>query len=93
MSAGRLTTNQSRLSRDNRQLPKRGNLGQAVIRKLRISAIILLALATPVGLLGMVGMDSAGAPDAIAAIKQFSKALLCSTCAPGEDFKVKGSVR
>ena len=32
-------------------------------------------------------------PDAIAAMKQFSEALLCSTCAPGEALKVKGSVQ
>jgi hypothetical protein len=32
-------------------------------------------------------------PDAIAAMRQFSEALLCSTCAPGEDLKVKGSVQ
>jgi integrase len=32
-------------------------------------------------------------PDAIAAMKQFSEALLCSTCAPGESLKVKDSVQ
>jgi hypothetical protein len=32
-------------------------------------------------------------PDAIAAMKQFSEALLCSTCAPDGDVKVKGSVQ
>jgi hypothetical protein len=32
-------------------------------------------------------------PDAIAAMRQFSEALLCSTCAPGEDLKVEGFVR
>ena len=32
-------------------------------------------------------------PDAIAAMKQFSEALLCSTCAPDGDIKVKGSVQ
>jgi integrase len=31
-------------------------------------------------------------PDAIAAMRQFS-ALLCSTCAPGGELKVKGSVQ
>jgi integrase len=32
-------------------------------------------------------------PDAIAATKQFSEALLCSTCAPDGDIKTKGSVQ
>jgi hypothetical protein len=32
-------------------------------------------------------------PDAIAAMKQFSEALLCSTCAPDGDVKAKGSVQ
>ena len=32
-------------------------------------------------------------PDAIAAMKQFSEALLCSTCAPDGDIEVKGSVQ
>jgi len=32
-------------------------------------------------------------PDAIAAMKQFSEALLCSTCAPDGDIKTKGSVQ
>jgi integrase len=32
-------------------------------------------------------------PDAIAAMKQLSDALLCSTFAPGEALKVKGSVQ
>jgi integrase len=32
-------------------------------------------------------------PDAIAAMKQFSEALLCSTCAPGESLKAKDSVQ
>jgi integrase len=32
-------------------------------------------------------------PDAIAAMKQFSEALLCSTCDPDGDIKVKGSVQ
>jgi integrase len=32
-------------------------------------------------------------PDAIAAMKQFSEALLCSTCAPEGDVKAKGSVQ
>jgi hypothetical protein len=32
-------------------------------------------------------------PDAIAAMKQFSEALLCSTFAPDGDVKVKGSVQ
>jgi hypothetical protein len=32
-------------------------------------------------------------PDAIAAMKQFSEALLCSTCAPDGDVKVKGFVQ
>jgi hypothetical protein len=31
-------------------------------------------------------------PDAIAAMKQFSEALLCSTFAPDRDVKAKGSV-
>ena len=31
-------------------------------------------------------------PDAIAAMRQFSEALLCSTCAPNDGNKVKGSV-
>jgi len=31
-------------------------------------------------------------PDAIAAMKQFSEALLCSTCGPDGDVKAKGSV-
>jgi integrase len=31
--------------------------------------------------------------DAITAMKQFSEALLCSTCAPDGDIKVKGSVQ
>jgi site-specific recombinase XerD len=30
-------------------------------------------------------------PDSIAAMKQFSEALLCATCAPDGDIKVKGS--
>jgi len=30
-------------------------------------------------------------PDAIAAMRQFSEALLCSTCAPDGDIKAKGS--
>ena len=32
-------------------------------------------------------------PDAIAAMKQFSEALLCSTCAPDGDIKAKSSVQ
>jgi hypothetical protein len=32
-------------------------------------------------------------PDAIAAMKQFSEALLCSTCVPGEGIRAKGSVQ
>ena len=32
-------------------------------------------------------------PDAIAAMKQFSEALLCSTSAPDEDVKAKGFVQ
>jgi integrase len=32
-------------------------------------------------------------PDAIAAMKQFSEALLCSTCAPDGDVKAKRSVQ
>ena len=32
-------------------------------------------------------------PDAIAAMKQFYEALLCSTCAPDGDVKAKGSVQ
>jgi hypothetical protein len=32
-------------------------------------------------------------PDAIAAMKQFSEALLCSTCTPDGDVKAKGSVQ
>jgi hypothetical protein len=32
-------------------------------------------------------------PDAIAAMKQFSEALLCSTCGPDGDVKAKGSVQ
>jgi hypothetical protein len=32
-------------------------------------------------------------PDAIAAMKQFSEALLCSACAPDGSMKVKGSVQ
>ena len=33
------------------------------------------------------------APDAIAAMKQFSEALLCSTSAPNGEVKAKGSVQ
>jgi integrase len=32
-------------------------------------------------------------PDAIAAMKQFSEALLCPTCTPDGDVKAKGSVQ
>jgi hypothetical protein len=32
-------------------------------------------------------------PDVIAAMKQFSEALLCSTCAPDGDIEVKGAVQ
>jgi len=32
-------------------------------------------------------------PDAIAAMRQFSKALLCSTCAPNEGENPKGTVQ
>jgi integrase len=32
-------------------------------------------------------------PDAVAATKQFSEALLCSTCAPDGSLKVKSSVQ
>ena len=51
ISVGRLTINLSPLSRGNPQRPIEGNLRQRVIRRLGISAIVLLALATPVGTL------------------------------------------
>jgi hypothetical protein len=35
----------------------------------------------------------AASPDAIAAMKQFSEALLCFACAPDRTKKAKGSVR